>query len=100
MRQGLTAAELGKVLVPFIWPHFASWSRVKLHGLTWFETACSGLQDWEGGAPGINGTFLENGERGKKYVSTAKKDEVIEMVREQRVKGLQRATRGVAYESG
>lgn len=61
---------------------------------------CSGLQDQEGGAPGINGKFLVNGERGTKYVSTAKKDEVIEMVREQRVKGLQRATRGVAYERG
>lgn len=100
MRQGLTAAELGKVLLPFIWPHSASWSTVKLHGLNRFETACSGLQDQEGGAPGINGKFLENGERGTKYVSTAKKDEVIEMVREQRVKGLQRATRGVAYERG
>lgn len=73
---------------------------MKLHGLTWFETACSGLQDWEGGALGIKGKFLENGERGTKYVSTVKKDEVIEMVREQRVKGLQRATRRVAYERG
>lgn len=99
MRQGPTAA-VGKVLVPFIWLHSASRSRVKLHGLTWFKTACSGLQDREGGAPEINGKFLENGERGTKYVSTAKKDEVIEMVREQRVKGLQRATRGVAYDRG
>lgn len=65
---------------------------MKLHVLTWFETAWSGLQDREGG---INGKFLEKGERGTKYVSTAKKDEVVEMVREQRVKGDER---GVSYE--
>lgn len=48
----------------------------------------------KGGAPNMNGKLLEKGERGTICMSRAKKDEVIETVREHRVKGLQGAMRG------